>query len=86
MILDAVEYLVECWCRRKSGKLRRQILLQRLTGGSSPANEHIMDFLGNVSDLHMWHACILHAQVGHRAGTIVYRMRGITRTPPVPVR
>ena len=61
MTLDAIEHLVECWCRRQSGKLRRQILLQRLTGSPSPANEHIMDFLGNVSDLQMRHACILHA-------------------------
>ena len=63
MILDAVEYLVECWCRRQSGKLRRQILLQRLTGSSGPADQHIMDFLGNVSDLHVRHACILHARM-----------------------
>ena len=59
--LDAVEHVVDSRRHRDHGKLSREKLLQGLPRRFSATDERLVDIVGDIADLNVRHACILHA-------------------------
>ena len=66
-MLDSIEHLVHRRRYCDQGELSGKELLERLPCLLSPAEQSLMDFVRDVSHLHVGHACIIHALDGSDA-------------------
>ena len=59
--IDPVHQLIDRGTRDQLPQLREEILLERLALAHSPAPEHGVCVVGEISDKHMRHSCIVIA-------------------------